>query len=383
MNDPQSRPTELVLVGGGHAHALVLHELARNPLHGTNITLINPSPTAPYTGMLPGFIAGHYAREDLEIDLQQLAARAGARLVLGKVDALDRQAGVVRGVGTGAIRFDIAALDIGITSDLPMIAGYAPHAVSAKPLGEYARRWQDWLDKVRAGQIAPEIAVLGAGVAGVELALAMSFRLRGHPHRMRIIDRGQALPHIGTYARKRLLSHLARFGIAVLEHTEVTGIEADHLRCADGQVIAASFVVGVAGARPQDWLRATGLDHADGFIKVDQYLRSLSDDRIFAVGDCAHMTHAPRPKAGVFAVRQAPFLLANLRAALGGGAWRAYKPQRDYLKLVSLGGKTALADKWGLPLEGRWLWQLKDGIDARFMRQFGLRDSDQPSRSPG
>lgn len=370
MNRYDPKPRELVLIGGGHTHALLLHQLAQAPLQNTAITLITPSPKAPYTGMLPGFIAGHYAREDLDIDLEHLITQAGGRLVQGKADRLDRAAGVIGGPGFDDIRFDLVSVDIGITSDLPALPGYAEHAVSAKPLGSYARRWQDWLTKVEDGALRPDVAVLGAGVAGVELALAMAFRLQAHAPVLRIIDRGRALPNIGRFARRRLLSHLARFGVEVLEHTQVTAIDADHLHCADGRTIAASFVVGVAGTRPQDWLNGTGLELENGFIKVDHHLRALSDQRVFAVGDCAHMTHAPRPKAGVFAVRQAPFLLANLRAATGGGAWRAYQPQRDYLKLVSLGDKTALADKWGLPLEGRWLWRLKDGIDAKFMQQF-------------
>lgn len=319
MNRYDPKPRELVLIGGGHTHALLLHQLAQAPLQNTAITLITPSPKAPYTGMLPGFIAGHYAREDLDIDLEHLITQAGGRLVQGKADRLDRAAGVIGGPGFDDIRFDLVSVDIGITSDLPALPGYAEHAVSAKPLGSYARRWQDWLTKVEDGALRPDVAVLGAGVAGVELALAMAFRLQAHAPVLRIIDRGRALPNIGRFARRRLLSHLARFGVEVLEHTQVTAIDADHLHCADGRTIAASFVVGVAGTRPQDWLNGTGLELENGFIKVDHHLRALSDQRVFAVGDCAHMTHAPRPKAGVFAVRQAPFLLANLRAATGGG----------------------------------------------------------------
>lgn len=370
MNGLKRQPREIVLIGGGHTHALVLHQLAQTPFPKARVTLITPTPKAPYTGMLPGFIAGHYAREDLDIDLQHLIAKIGGKLVLGKVDRLDRAAGVVGGKGFDDIRFDLASVDIGITSDLPALPGYAEHAVSAKPLGAYAQRWTAWLAQVDGGVLRPEIAVLGAGVAGVELALAMAHRLRGQRHILRVIDRGRALPNIGAFARKRLLSHLARFRIEVLEHVDVAAVEACSVVCANGQRIGASFVVGVAGTRPQDWLLQTGLDLERGFIKVDRHLRTLTDERVFAVGDCAHMTHAPRPKAGVFAVRQAPFLLANLRAALGAGPWRSYQPQRDYLKLVSLGDQTALADKWGLPLEGRWLWRLKDGIDAKFMRQF-------------
>lgn len=358
---------ELVLIGGGHTHALVLHDLAQHPLPDLRVTLINPDPSAPYTGMLPGFIAGHYPHEALEIDLVRLAARADARLVQARAIGLDRSAREVEIEGQPPIRYDLAALDIGITSDLPQIPGYGEYAVSAKPLGAYARAWEDWVDAVQAGRASPEIAVIGGGVAGVELALAMAHRTRAH---ITIVEASTPLPHLGPRARARLLAHLAQAGVEWRVPAQVVEVTPNGVRLADGAEIAASLVLGAAGARPQGWLRGTGLDLTDGFVTVDPFLRSITDPTIFAVGDCAHMAHAPRAKAGVYAVRQAPFLLANLRAALGAGPMRAYHPQRDYLKLISLGGRSALGEKWGMALEGGWLWRIKDRIDARFMQQF-------------
>ena len=90
------------------------------------------------------------------------------------------------------------------------------------------------------------------------------------------------------------------------------------------------------------------------------------------MGDCAHLSQDPRPKAGVYAVRQAPVLFDNLWAAQSGENLRQYQPQRDYLKLVSLGRKSALAERYGAALQGPLLWRLKDHIDRKFMRQFDL-----------
>ncbi|TVS04665.1 MAG: pyridine nucleotide-disulfide oxidoreductase [Rhodobacteraceae bacterium] len=360
----------LVLIGGGHTHALLLHALAIRPLPAVQLTLINPDPTAPYTGMLPGFIAGHYGREDLEIDLVQLADRAEARLILGRAEGLDRDRRLIQLKDQPPVRYDLASLDIGITSDLPDIPGYAENAVSAKPLGGYARAWERFLAALAAGDAAPKVAIIGGGVAGVELALAMAHRLREKAPEITVIERGRLLPHIGPRARARLMAHLKRMRVHWHEQAQVAKVSARALRLADGQEIATSLVLGAAGSRPQEWLQGTGLELAAGFITVDEHLRTVSDPNVFAVGDCAHIAHAPRPKAGVHAVRQAPYLMANLRAALGAGAWRVYQPQRDYLKLVSLGDQSALGEKWGLTLEGRWLWYLKDRIDARFMSQF-------------
>lgn len=363
---------DLVLIGGGHAHALVLLRWAMAPLPGTRLTLIDPNPVAPYTGMLPGLIAGHYLRAALEMDLVQLARHAGARLVLGRADGLDLARGHVHVAGRPPLGFDVASLDIGISSDLPALPGFVEHAIAAKPLGGYAERWETFVAAAEAGRNKPEIAIIGAGVGGVELALAMAHRLRGTKGlRIALIERGAtALPHAGARARHRLLAHLADAGVMLITGVEPTRVTPEALILSDGRAVPARLVLGAAGSRPQGWLADTGLSLTNGYITVDATLRAHAAPPVFAAGDCAHMAHAPRPKAGVFAVRQAPVLARNLRAALAGGRLRTFHPQRNYLKLVSLGGRMALADKWGLALEGRALWRLKDRIDRRFMCMF-------------
>lgn len=360
---PQTR--DLVLVGGGHAHALVLLRWAMKPLAGARLTVIDPNPTAPYTGMLPGLIAGHYRQAELEMNLVALARHAGARLVLGRALGLDPEARLVHVAGRPPLAYDVASIDVGITSDLPDLPGFMQHAIAAKPLGGYAERWEAF---VATRPEAARITVLGAGVGGVELALAMQYRLPSA--RVTLLEKGEALPHLGASARDRLLRLLAERGIALETGAEAVAVEAGAVRLADGRVLPSDFTLGAAGSRPQDWLAATGLALTQGYVTVDATLRSVSHPEVFAAGDCAHMAESPRAKAGVYAVRQAPVLHDNLRAALSGAALRPYRPQRDYLKLISLGGKAALADKWGLPLAGVAMWRLKDRIDRKFMRMF-------------
>lgn len=367
MQHPIPLTRDLVLIGGGHTHALVLRRWAMTPLPGARVTLINPGPTAPYSGMLPGFVAGHYSRSDLDIDLLRLARCAGARLVLGAATGLDLARREIHLAGRPPIGFDVASLDIGITSDMPDLPGFAGHAVPAKPLGPFAARWQAFL----AGDGPAQVAVIGGGVAGAELAMAMAHALAQakRPAEVTLIDRGRVLSALPARPRQRLLAALGGLGVRLAEGAQVTRIDGQGVHLAQGGVIAAQFVTGAAGAKPYDWLRETGLTLERGFVTVDDKLRS-SDPAVFAVGDCAHMGFAPRPKAGVFAVRQAPVLFDNLRAALAGQPWRHYRPQRDYLKLISMGGRRALAEKAGVPLAGALMWRWKDHIDQTFMRQF-------------
>ena len=370
---------ELVLIGGGHTHALVLRSWAMRPVPGVRLTLINPGPTAPYSGMLPGMVAGHYDQHALQIDLVRLARLAGARMILGRAEGIDRTAHLIAVPGRADVYYDIASIDIGITSDLPDLPGFAEHAVPAKPLGAFADRWQAFVDRAAR----PRVLVIGAGVAGVELSLAAAHRLAGKGGQVALVEAApEPLRDIGDGARRALMTQLNAQGVGLHTDAQIAEVLPDGLRLRDGTVLPADLVIGAAGARPQGWLAETGLALTDGFVTVGADLSSLTDPALYAVGDCAHMSHAPRPKAGVFAVRQAPVLLHNLRADLTGGTRRDYQPQRDYLKLISTGRKHAVADKLGLRLEGGWLWRWKDRIDQRFMDQFRQMRSMAPVAPP-
>ncbi|MEM7731619.1 MAG: selenide, water dikinase SelD [Pseudomonadota bacterium] len=359
---------DLVLIGGGHTHALVLYKWAMKPLPGARVTLINPGPTAPYSGMLPGFVAGHYTRRQLDIDLVQLARKAGARLVMGSAFGIDPEARLIQVTGAPDIAFDVASIDVGITSAMPDLPGFGQFGIPAKPLGRFAQKWQDYAH----GTGPATVAILGSGVAGAELALAMAHRLarQGRAAKLHVIDRNQAFGAVGPTAAKRLRAAFDHYGITLLEGATPAAITATSVTLEDGREIQADFVTGAAGAKPHAWLAATGLANEAGFIPVDTRLRS-PNPRVFAVGDCADMTASPRSKAGVFAVRQAPVLFDNLRAALSSGTGlREYVPQKDYLKLISLGEKSALAERFGVTVSGPLLWRWKDGIDSAFMTQF-------------
>ena len=182
-----------MLIGGGHTHALVLRSWGMNPLPGVRVTVINPGPTAPYSGMLPGFVAGHYTRDELDIDLVKLARFAGARIINGYATGIDKDAQTIQVAGRPPIAYDVAAVDVGITSAMPDLPGFTAHAIPAKPLGTFASRW----DRFRAQANAPQIAVIGGGVAGAELALAMAHALRDKQPTVRLIEQGKVLLALG------------------------------------------------------------------------------------------------------------------------------------------------------------------------------------------
>jgi selenide,water dikinase len=363
----------VVLVGGGHAHALLLRRWAMNPVAGVRITLINPGPNAPYTGMLPGFIAGHYDRDELDIDLIRLARFADARLILGIVSHINRDDKTVIVPGRPPIPYDFCSLDVGINSAMDELPGFAEHVVAAKPLGRFADAWTAFVRSCETGtEKTARVAVIGGGVGGSELAMAMSHRLRsvGLTPEVTVIDRSTILGGLAEKARIEIRKTMAANDITVRENTTVTEISPNQVHTEE-ETVEADFIVGAAGARPYGWLSELGVETHDGFVTIDDSLRSVTDPTIFAVGDCAHMGFAPRPKAGVYAVRQAPVLTNNMQALLTGGKLKTFDPQVDYLKLISLGEKSAAADRFKQFVQGKQMWRLKNKIDQDFMAKFG------------
>jgi selenide,water dikinase len=334
----------LLLLGGGHAHAVVLRDL-RN----ADATLVTPFPHHTYSGMVPGFIAGHYRLDELRIDLASLAARAGVKLVIGRVAALDAARRLACLEDGTQLQYEVASLNLGsIPASAP---GSAEHALAAKPFENFMERWLEAKDSVR------KVGVVGAGAAGVEIAMAVAYRAAAD------VTVYSDRPAVG----RRVARALERNGVTLRSNTLVTAVEPGPAVLAAGTRESFDLVIWTAGAAPLPWLRNSGLaTDAQGFVLVDDKLRSVSHPEVFAAGDCATLRDAPHPKSGVYAVRHGEVLAQNLR----GGEPRSYAPQRRALALISCGSRTAIADWNGWSAEGAWAWRWKDRIDRRWIAGF-------------
>lgn len=119
----------LVLVGGGHTHAIVLRMFGMKPLSGVRLTLITPDVETPYSGMLPGHISGVYNRDECHINLQRLANFAQAQLSIDTVVDLDVKNHKVICASHQAVDFDLLSIDIGSTPATISVSGAAEYAV--------------------------------------------------------------------------------------------------------------------------------------------------------------------------------------------------------------------------------------------------------------
>ncbi len=384
---------DLVLVGGGHAHVTVLKRQGMKPVPGLRITLITRDIHTPYSGMLPGYIAGHYDYDDCHIDLGPLARFAGARLYHAEVDKLDIKNKKVYAPGRPPISYDLLSINTGSRPSSIDVPGVDEFALAAKPIDIFLQKWERLIERIRTTTGTFRVVVVGGGAGGVELALSTQHRLQ-----QMLKDTGQdpARLHYTLLARsdgimfahnqgvrKRFERIFAERNITIRTHTEVTEVKSDRVILQDGEFIAAEAVIWVTTASAPGWPAEAGLavDEA-GFIKVDANLQSLSHEGIFAAGDIASLPD-PRPKSGVFAVRQGPVLSDNLRAAATGHRLRPYRAQKNFLGLISTGDKYAIASRGGWSYESAWLWRYKNWIDVRFMAKFNeLPEMKEDDSSP-
>lgn len=365
----------LLLLGGGHAHVNVLAELATRPIAGWEVQLVTPYRRQIYSGMLPGWIAGHYTLESCAIALDRLADAASVGLRQTAGVALDLARNALHCADGSDIAFDLLSIDTGPMAALGELPGAQAHALPVRPIEAFIAAWPLLVDRMLARGRRFDLVILGAGAAGVELAFAIPHRAahEGWSHLRLMVIGADDLPMPGMpdATRRHAARLLAQRGIAWLGARRASRIDANAIAFDKGGPLGFDACLVSTGAAAPGWPAAAGLaTDARGFIRIGRTLQSVSHAQVFAAGDVAAYADV-RPKSGVYAVRAGPVLANNLRAACDSRPLHEWTPQTRALYLISTGDKHALAT-WGRwSWSGRWVWHWKDRIDRAFMRRFG------------
>ena len=365
----------LVLVGGGHAHVHVLKAIGDALDPTVSVTLVTPVERQVYSGMVPGFVAGHYGLAECGVDLIALARRARAFVVRSSVALVSTAAQEIICTDGRTVPYDVLSLDVGSRPQVGNAKGVAEHAVAVRPLESFVEGWERVLARARERRMNA-VSVVGGGAAGIELAFAMDFRLRKEagdraPHVRVLTDARSIVPEYGTAVRGRLLRLAQARNIGIHHDSRVAEVGAGFLRVGESIEFATDATFWVGGAAAHEFIRDSGLATDErGFLVVNDFMQSASHPEVFGAGDCATNPQNPRPKAGVYAVRAGPALAVNLFAALHGGLLERHVSSRRFLALVSCGGRYAVG-VWGpLSFEGRWVWRWKDRIDRGFVAKY-------------
>ena len=382
----QTTEKDLVLIGGGHAHVSVIKQFAMRPIPGVRLTVISRDLLAPYSGMLPGYIAGHYTLEQCHIDLAPLVKFAHGRFIHDDVVGLDTDRQLILCRNRSPINYDVVSLNIGSSPDLSSAKRTATGAldngvIPVKPISNFVARWQMLKQRVLNSTGTLNIAVVGAGAGGVELTLAIQHRLQHELERLQKFDlqvhfhlfdsNSEILATHSEKVRKKFTEILMARQITLHLPQRINAVNAGEIFTSSGNKFLCDEILWVTRASAQSWLKKTALVLTpEGFISVDPTLQSVSNPNVFAAGDIAHVIAYPRPKAGVFAVRQGPPLARNLRRALKQKPLQRFKPQKEFLSLISTGDKYAVASRSQWMASGKLMWRWKDWIDRRFMEKF-------------
>ena len=377
---------DVVLVGAGHAHVAVLRMFGMRPIEGVRLTLLTREVETPYSGMLPGVVAGHYAIDDAHIDAGKLVRFAGGRLYQDAAVGIDLATRRVLCRSRPPIRYDLLSLDIGSRPNTGSVPGAAEHTIPVKPIDGFLQRFEGVLARVREGRTR-HVLLVGGGAGGVELLLSVETRLRreapdGAALRFTLVSASnEILPSFPAAFRARFHAILIERGIAVHTGVRVAAVERGVITLADGVRLDADEILWTTEAAPASWLGETGLPLDNGFVSVDANLQATAD--VFAAGDMISFRPGAIPRSGVYAVRAGPVLARNLRAALTGKRLRPYRPQAQALAIVSTGTTHAVMTRNGLMIEGDWVWRLKDRIDRRWMAKYtDLPAMPEPTQGP-
>ena len=385
MNNPPITK-ELILLGGGHAHVIVIRMWAMNPIEGVRVTLVSEQGLTPYSGMLPGLVAGHYSYSQSHIDLPRLCQWANVRFIEQRATGILPERQVVSLQSRPEIYYDYLSVDTGGAPSLHQVEGAPEFAVPVKPVATFYARWKQIEDRLRdnISESKLRIGVVGAGAGGFEILLAMHHRAtefirtqsksgegKSHCPQFHWIIRGEVLPGASDRVRRFAIAECERKNIVLQRGMDVATVREGGIVAADGREIALDEVLWCTEAKAASWPGQSGLGcNDDGFIRLNDYLQSVSHENVFAAGDVAVLDNHPRPRAGVFAVRQGPLLFQNLRNFILSQPLKIHVPQSKFLTLLSLGHRGAIASRGGISVMGDWVWRWKDHIDQTFMNRF-------------
>lgn len=370
-----SAARRVLLVGAGHAHLHVAAKAQQLRRAGIHTTLIAPE-IFWYSGRATGMLGGQCRAEDDQIDARRVIERAGGEFIAGEVTRIDRARQQIHLADESVHDYDWLSLNVGSRVPTESIAGCAedPNCWPVKPIARLDRLKQA-LKTAFAADRSPSLAVIGGGATGCEIAANLAGLARreipdGARPTIHLLQAGPTLaPALPDGAQHRLANHLQRLGVTLLFDARVAQRRAGTLMLENGDAIDAEHVIVASGLVAPAWLAELGLEFDDGLV-VDETLRSPDDARIFAVGDCARIAGRSLPRLGVFGVRQAPILLANLIAAAGDEPMQRYQPQSKWLSILDLGDGTALATRGKHWWHGRTSLWLKHWLDRRFIESY-------------
>jgi selenide,water dikinase len=354
----------LIMIGAGHSNLVAIGELLPRASKTFRVILVSDVSLAPYSGMLPGFLAGFYKEEEILFDLEKLRNHYGFELIIDAAVEVNSAQNCIRLSSGSVLTYDCLSINTGIWPT-PLLTDKESEEriIYAKPLSHLIPKCKQFLNtKARL-----QIAVVGAGSAGIEVASALAIRVKG---KVTLFSNTETiLPELSVRVREKILSQLTLLEIKIESNAKVISYLDNKITLEDGRHYACDFAFVTTGARPHK-IKGDLTCDTNGYLQTSKALLVNNTKNVFAAGDCITFDQNPLPKAGVFAVRQGEVLAYNLLAFLNQSPLKDYIPQKSFLKILMIGPHLGLATKGPFHYMGSLAWKLKEHLDRKFMNKY-------------
>lgn len=356
----------LVLVGGGHVHLYIIKQIISKGLPGVEVVVISPSLYQYYSGMVSGFVEGIYELADLRIDVKALATLAKCTFIKHRVADVYPFKKVVRMENGSELKYDAISFDIGSLTAHTNIPGVKDFATSIKP--------NYFFPQVREiMHQAEEPVVVGGGIAGVEMALALqAWRINNNKRDpVTLLSSGTLLNNKKVKVRNKIRQLVNEKGIQIYENQRVEEITEQHIRTKI-KLFDYDQVLWLTGPKASPLFDQAGLPTDEqGFLLVNSNLQVPDHPSIFGAGDCITIDNNLRlPKNGVYAIKQAPILWDNLKSFLNQQKLKPFKSQTHFLSILSTGNRKGFLMYGEFVASGSFAWYLKHKIDKNYINSF-------------
>lgn len=349
----------IVLAGGGHGHVNILAELKKNPLKDASITLITDNQKQYYSGMISSFIEGIYSQEETSFDVHRLCSEAGVTYLEAKILAIDKNTKELI-TDKGLYPYDILSMNLGSS----MVENFdidSDRVIMAKPIGNLVEDFKE----LKSGLVGygDRIVFVGGGASGLELAFGSREVFPGA--NISIISGGKMGHSFNRGSQAKIKKLLAEKKIVAFENEYVEKIKGKKIY-SNKNTYDFDWCILTTGFKGPEIVFRGFETSSDNCLVVGDDLKAGT--RELAMGDTARLRSYPDlPRAGVFAIRQAPILYKNLRSMAQGKDLVDYRPQKHFLQILNCGNKKALANYKNFHLYSSLSWYLKDYIDRSYM----------------
>ncbi len=368
---------DLVLLGAGHSNIEVLNQLGKKAIKGVRVTIINNRYEATYSGMIPSYIEGNYDWKDINIDLPQLCSNYNHRLIISTINKIDIIEKKIIFKDRCPLEYDVLSINLGIKSDDKKIIGASKFALKLKPISNIKQNIEKILE-FNLKNPNNDIVLIGAGAAGVEVSLSLSslFKKKNIMNKIILISKNSdILKNYTSLGAKTIKKELLKEKIKVYYNSEVTKITKNYLILNNKKKINCKWPILSTSSSPLELLDKSNLPRsANGDILTNNFLLVKGTENVFASGDIAQIAEEKIPKAGVYAVKQGNILYKNIKRLFLKKKLIKYYPQKNYLSLIGLPNKKAVAIKSFIFFKSSLFWYLKRYIDKKFVQKYSYNN---------